>query len=191
MSKKKIPHLLQLAQEMIEEEKISETLEFLHSLEPIDNYTERQKVIFYTLISQIHRIFGDFSKAFETGEKSVQFARNIEQGIEVVDAFLNMARVVHFMGKNRECRNLLEESFEILTNLPQISEKDRNRRLGLYYFYEGNNALKLGKPMKDVMKNDKLSIDLLKKWGSQASLARVFGLHALRLKPSNQHNCPH
>jgi tetratricopeptide (TPR) repeat protein len=179
MRKKKISHLLQLVQEMIEEEKIPEALEFLNSLVPIDNYTERQKVIFYTLISQIHRILGDLSKAYETGEKGLLYAKKIERGIEVADAFLNMARIIHFMGKNRECRDLLEESFEILTNLPQISEKDRNRRLGLYYFYKANNLLKLGGSLSADKGLVDHSIDLLEKWGPQASLARVYAGHGL------------
>ncbi|MHA1522316.1 MAG: tetratricopeptide repeat protein [Promethearchaeota archaeon] len=179
MMKKNISHLLKIAQNMIEEEKISECLEYLISLEPVDQYTDKHKAIFYTLKSKINRFLGNFTKAYEIAEKGMQFANKIEKGVEMVDAFLNMARIIHFMGKNRECSNLLKESYEILTNSTQISEKDRNRRLGLYYFYKGNNLVKLGKPIKAVKENIKHSIDLLEKWGPQASLARSYAGHGL------------
>ena len=163
---------------MIEEEKISEALEFLNSLEPIDKYTDQQKAIFYTRNSEIHRFLGDFPKAYETAKKGIQYANKIERGIDVVDTFLNMARIIHFMGKNRECSNLLKESFEILKNLTQISEKDRKRRMGLYYWYKAQNLFKVGEIMK-TMEYEKLSIDLLEKWGSQFVFARALAGYGL------------
>ncbi|MHA1675447.1 MAG: tetratricopeptide repeat protein [Promethearchaeota archaeon] len=173
MMKKNIPHLLKVAQNMIEEEKISECLEYLISLEPVDQYTEQQKTVFYTLKSEIYRILGDFSNAYETAKIGMQFANKIEKSVEVVDAFLNMARIIHFMGKNRECTNLLTESLTILQNLAQISEKDRQRRMGLFYFYRGQNFVKLG-DMKSCIKYLEDSIVLFKKWGPQALLSPAY-----------------
>ena len=64
-------------------------MEFLESLEPVDSYTELQKVIFYTLMRKIHRSFGNLLKAYETAEKGMHYAKKIEQGIEIVDLILN------------------------------------------------------------------------------------------------------
>ena len=180
MRKKKIQQLLNFARNLIEEEKISEALEFLNSLKPVDKYTDQQKAVFYTRNSEIHRMLGDFPKAYETAERAMQFANKIERGIDVVDTFLNMARIIHFMGKNRECSNLLKESFEILKNLTQISDKDRQRRLGLYYFYKANNFVKFG-DIKKCNEYEKVSIDLLEKWGPQAMLARIYAGYGLGL----------
>jgi len=162
-------------------------LEFLNSLEGVVKYTDQQKAIFYTRNSEIHRILGDFPKAYETAKKGMQFANNIERGIDVVDTFLNMARILHFMGKNRECSNLLKESLEILNNLTQISEKDRKRRMALYYFYKANNFFKLGEFMKCNEYNN-VTIDLLEKWGPQAMLARVYAGFGLGLILSRDFN---
>ena len=74
MNGKKIQNRLQLAQNMFEEGKISESLEVLHSIEPVDNYPERQKAIFYTISSKIHMFLGNVPKASETAEKGMIYA---------------------------------------------------------------------------------------------------------------------
>ena len=173
MVKKKILPSLNLAQNMVEEEKISEALEFLEALEPISKYTDREKVIFYSLLSEIHRILGDFSNAYEFAEEGMQYTDKIEPGIEVVDLFLNKARIIHFMGRNRECTNLLEKSLDILNNSPEISENDRNKRMGLYYFYRCNNLAKLG-DSDEAWAMQKQTIDFIAKWGSQPDVSRSF-----------------
>ena len=145
--KKKIPELLNLAHNMIEEGKISEALEFLKALEPVDKYTERQKTIFYTLTSEIHFYLGNLTKAYETAEKGMQFANIIEKCLEVVDSFLNMANILIYMGRNKESMNLVKESSEILNNLTKISEKDHKQRMGLICTYKGLIFNFLGEPM--------------------------------------------
>ncbi|MHA1473613.1 MAG: tetratricopeptide repeat protein [Promethearchaeota archaeon] len=180
MKKKKIQQLLDFAQNLIEEEKISEALMFLNSLDGVDKYTDQQKAIFYTRNSEIHRMLGDFPKAYEMAEKGMQFVNKIERGVEIVDTFLNMARILHFMGKNEECSNFLKESFEILKKITQISEKDLKRRIGLYYLYKGHNFGKFGEIIKAI-ESLKESIVLLEKWGPQAILARAYSGYGLAL----------
>jgi tetratricopeptide (TPR) repeat protein len=164
---------LLLAQKMIEEEKISEALELLKALEPIDKFTEREKVIFYSLLSEVHRILGDFSNAYDFAEEGMKYTDKIEPGIEVVDLYLNWARIIHFMGRNSECSTSLEKSLDILNNSPVISENDRNKRLGLYYFYRCNNLEKLGEgyAAMDMLEQN---IDFIAKWGSQPDVSRSF-----------------
>jgi len=176
MRKKKIRKLLNLAHNMIGEGKISEALEFLNSLEPVDKYTKRQKTIFYTLKSKIYDFLGDDSKAYETAEKAIEFTKIIDRCIEVVDTFLNMAHILAFKGKNIESMTLLEESSDILKNLTKISEKDRKQRLGLIYLYKGHNYRYLGESMKAI-EFLKDSIDILEKEGSQASLAYAYSYY--------------
>ncbi len=173
---KKIHNSLNVAHIMIEEGKISEALEFLKSLEPVDKFTERQKTIFYTLTSEIHIYLGNLPKAYETAEKGMQFAKKIEKCIEVVDTFLNMANILVFLNKFKESMNLLKDSSEILQNLTKISEKDRKQRMGLIYYYKGANFHYLQEPMKalEIMED---AIDLLEKWGSQASLAQAYAFY--------------
>jgi len=130
---KKIPDLLQHAHNMIEEGKLSETLEFLKSSKPIDNYTEREKTIFYTLTSKIHYYLGNYSEAYEIAEKGMYFAKRSERGLDVVDSFLNMIQCLRVNNKPMESMNLLEESSEILKNLTKISEEDHKQRMGLIY----------------------------------------------------------
>ncbi|MHA1745561.1 MAG: hypothetical protein ACTSWW_06150 [Promethearchaeota archaeon] len=173
MSKKKIPPSFRRAQDLIEEGHFAEGLEFLRSLEPIDDYTGSQKTIFYTLSSEIHFFLGDYPKAFETGEKGMQFANNIEMNLEVVDAFINMANLLKYKGKNRESMKLLEESAEILHNLSTISEKDQKQRLGFIYLQKGVAYSHRG-DSENAIKNLEESINLLGKWGSQAHLAQAY-----------------
>ena len=175
MKKKRIQNLLNLAHTLIEEGKLSEALEFLNSLEPVDKYTEQQKTIFYTLISRIQIYLSNYKKAYETAEKGMQFANKIEKCIEVVDMFLNMAFILGVLGKNRESMNLLKESLEILKNLTKISEKDRKLRMGLINLYQGYNFHTLGETMNsiEILKD---AIDLLEKWGSQYDIAKAYTL---------------
>jgi tetratricopeptide (TPR) repeat protein len=175
MSKKKIHNLLLRSHEMIEKGKIAESLELLRSLEPVHKYSEQQKAIFYTLTSEIHLLLGDYIKAYEIAENGMECADKIDMNIDVVDTFLNMAHILMYTGKNRESMNLLKKSSEILKNLPQISEKDRNRRMGEIYSFEGFNFYLFGE-MTKAIKILKESIDLLEKWGSQSALARAYAL---------------
>ncbi len=172
---KEIEQVFQLASEMIDEGKLSEALEILNALEPIDEYTERQKAIFYSLKSEIHWFLGNYPKAYETAEKGRQMAKNIERSIEVIDLFLNMALISVGMGKFFESLNLLEESAEILQNLPQISEKDRKQRTGIIYLIKGADFHYLGE-MMNAIEMLKVAIDLLEKWGPQTHLAIAYAL---------------
>jgi hypothetical protein len=88
--KNKIHNLIH-AQNLIEEEKLSEALDVLHSLEPIDTYSELQKATFYTLKSEIHHNLGHYKEAYEMAEKGTAYAKNSKKSLEVVDAFINMA----------------------------------------------------------------------------------------------------
>jgi len=176
MEKKNPQDLLNLANEMIEEEKIFEALEFLNSLEPIDEFTDREKTIFYTLKSEIHEILFKNQKAYETAEKGIQFAKKIGNGIEVVDAYLKMGKCLLSMGKFKESIDLLEKSSEILSNLTQISEKDRNRRMGRIGIIIGANFYNIGETMKSIELFNE-SIDLLKNWDSKAYLALAYGFY--------------
>ncbi len=173
---KKIRNSLNVAHNMIEEGKISEALEFLKSLEPVDKYTERQKTIFYTITSEIHYYLGNYLKAYEKAEKGMQFAKKIEKCLEIVDSFLNMANILIFLNKFKESMNLLKESSEILNNLTKISEKDRKQRMGLIYYYKGTIFHYLQEPKKalEIMGD---AIDLLEKWGSQVSLAQAYAFY--------------
>ena len=166
MKKKKNQDLLHLAQDMIEEEKIFEALEFLKSLEPVDEYNDREKTIFYTLNSEIHCILNNNQKSYEMAEKAIQSAKKIDNGLEVVDALLRMGSILISMGKNKEGMDYLEESSEILSNLTQVSEKDSKRRMALILSYKGIFFYNIGETLKGIeMFND--AIDLLKKWDSK------------------------
>jgi len=174
MEKKNPQELLHFAHEMIEEGKISEVLEFLNLIEPVDNYTERQKAKFYTLQSKIYFFLGNLPKAYEMAEKGMQFARKTERCLEVLDTFLNMADILIFNVKNIETLNLLEEISEILKSLTKISEKDRKQRMGLIYLYKGSVYTRDQIKLFQILEN---SIDLLEIWGSQANLARAYSLY--------------
>ena len=171
--KKNTSDLLKVAHDMIEEGQILESLEYLNSLEPIDEYTDREKTVFYTLNSEIHEILFNYPKSYEMAEKGMMFAKKIEKGIEVVDALLTMGRTLLSIGKSKESMDLLEESYEILSNLTMISEKDRNQKLGRISAYKGANFFNLGETMKSI-EMFKDSIDLLKIWDSKANLALVY-----------------
>ncbi|QEE17598.1 tetratricopeptide repeat protein [Promethearchaeum syntrophicum] len=174
--KKNIQDLLNVAQDMIDDGKISECLEYLKSLKPIKEYTEREKTIFYTLNSEIHLILFNITKSYVIAKKGIRFARKIEKSIELVDALLIMVKNLVIMGKISESMDLLEESSEVLMNLPQVSEKDRKRRLGLIFLIQGLNFYQLGKMMESSEKINK-SIDLLQKWNSKANLALAYAFY--------------
>ncbi len=173
MEKKNVQEFLQLGRDMIEEEKILEALEFLKSLEPVDEYTDREKTVFYTLTSEIHCILSNYPKSYEFAEKAIQSAKKFDNSIEIVDSLLRMGRILISMGKNKESMDFLEESSEILSNLKQISEKDREQRMALIYSYKGIRFYNLGETIKSIeIFND--AIDLLKKWDSKANLAVAY-----------------
>ncbi|MHA1647950.1 MAG: hypothetical protein ACTSVL_10290 [Promethearchaeota archaeon] len=176
MEKKNPQELLHLAHEMIEEGKILESLEYLNSLEPIDEITNREKTIFYNLKSEIHWILFDNQESYEAAEKGIHYAKKIGNGIEVVDAHLRMGKVFLSMGKFKESMDLLEKSSEILNNLTKISEKDRNRRIGRINMITGAIFYNLGETMKSIEQFDK-SIELLKKWDSKAYLALAYSFY--------------
>jgi len=174
--KKKIHDLLQLASDMIEEEKILEALEFLNSLESVDEYTDKEKTVFYTLTSEIHCILNNYQEYYEMAEKGIKFSKKIDKSIEVVDALLRMGRILISMGKNKESIVYLEESSEILSDLTQVSEKDRKRRMGLILSYKGIRLYNIGESIKaNEIFND--AIDLLKKWDSKANLVTAYAFY--------------
>jgi len=173
MRKKKIQHELNLAEEKFKEGKLSEALEILYSLEPINNFTKNQKAMFFTLNTNNHLYLGNYPKAYEMADLGMQFANKIERCMEVVDVFLNMAFILRILGKEMESMNLLNESSEILQNLEKISEKDRKRRMGLIHLYKGQNFFSLGES-KNSIEELKNAIDLLEKWGSQVNIAIAY-----------------
>ena len=175
---------------MIEEENILEALEFLNSLEQVNEYTEREKSVFYTLNSEIHCILNNYQKSYEMAEKAIQSAKKIDNGLEVVDALLRMGRILTSMGKNKESMDYLEESFEILSNLTQISEKDRKRRMGLILSYKGISFYNMGESVKAIEKfND--GIDLLKIWDSKANLATAYAFYGNLIRLTGEFNKAH
>ncbi len=185
--KKKIQDLLQLARDMIEEEKILEALEYLNSLEPVDEYTEQEKTVFYTLNSEIHFILNNYHKSYEYAEKGIQFAKKIDKGLEVVDALIRMGIILISMGKNKESIDYLEESSDILSDLTQVSEKDRKRRLGLILSYKGIRFYNMGESIKaNEIFND--AIDLLKKWDSKANLATAYTFYGISIRLIGEFN---
>jgi len=173
MRKKKIQHELNLAEEKFKEGKLSEALEILYSLEPLNNFTKNQKAMFFTLNTNNHIYLGNYPKAYEMADLGMQFANKIERCMEVVDVFLNMAFILRILGKEMESMNLLNESSEILQNLEKISEKDRKRRMGLIHLYKGQNFFSLGES-KNSIEELKNAIDLLEKWGSQVNIAIAY-----------------
>jgi len=179
--KKNIQDLLYLAQDMIEEEKILEALEFLKSLEPVDEFNDLEKTIFYTLNSEIHCILNNYQESYEMAEKAIQSTKKIDNGLEVVDALLRMGRILISLGKNKESIVYLEESSEILSDLTQVSEKDRKRRLGLILSYKGIRLYNMGESIKaNEIFND--AINLLKMWDSKANLATTYAFYALSIR---------
>ncbi len=176
MRKKKIQNSLNLAHDMFEEGKLSESLEILNSLEPVNNFSKNQKAMFYTLKTKIHLYLGNYPKAYEMADLGMHFANKIEKCIEVVDIFLNMAFILEILGKKMESMNLLNESSEILQNLTKISEKDRKSRMGLIHLYKGQNFFHLGEMVNcfDELKN---AIDLLEKWGPQLNIAIAYAFY--------------
>jgi tetratricopeptide (TPR) repeat protein len=173
MRRKLIPEILDQAHQLLEEEKIFEGLDFLRTIQSVKKFTPTQKVIYYTLVSKFYRILGDFSQAYENGKESLNFSHYIKNGIEKVDCFLNMARIIHFMGRNRECKDLLEKSTEILNDRNTMTGDEHNRRMGLLLFFKGHNAFKMGEWDKAV-NLWKESIDFLEIYGSDAELARAY-----------------
>ncbi len=187
MRKKKIQNSLNLAHDMYEEGKLSESLEILNSLEPVDNFSEHQKVIFYTIYSKNYIYSGNYPKAYEMAEKGMHFANKIEKCIEVADAFLNMAFILSFLGKKNESMNLMKEISEILQNLTNISEKDRKRRMGLIYLYKGRIFFYLGESIKSI-ENLKDAIDLLEKWGSRYNVAIAYAFSGGMYQITGEYN---
>ncbi|MHA1675507.1 MAG: tetratricopeptide repeat protein [Promethearchaeota archaeon] len=171
----KVQKSLNLARDKIEDGKFQEALELLKSLQPVDDYNEKLKAIFYTLNSEINIILGNYPKAYEFAEKGFQYAKKIDPCKESVDTFLNMAFIFGILGKREESMKLGEEIFEILQNLTNISESDRNQRLGLLFFYKGYNYNSLGEIMYAIEVLEK-SIVLLKKCNLQGNLARSYSL---------------
>ena len=177
MDKKKIQYVLPLAHDMLDKGHLSDALEVLNSLEPVGTYAERQKLIFYTLMSKIHVILMNYSEAYEMADKGMRCAQNLEKNIEIVDLFICRAFILNYYRKTQESMNLLEESSTILQYVPQISETDLQRRMGLVYLNKGHNYKSLGK-LTNAIEMYEASIDLLEKWGSQSSLAHAYVYYA-------------
>ncbi|MHA1746557.1 MAG: tetratricopeptide repeat protein [Promethearchaeota archaeon] len=174
---KKIQNSLKHAHEMIEEGRLSKASEILTSLEPTDNCNEQQKAVFYTLRSKLEIFSGNRPKAYEMAEKGMLCARNIKICLEVVDAFVQMAYIYISLGKGTESKQLLTESDEILQNLPQISEKDRQQRKGIIYIHRGIVLFQSGE-FRNSIKDLEEGIELLKKWGgSKANIVQAYAFY--------------
>lgn len=173
----KIQKLLRLAHEMIEQGQLSKSSDILTSLEPVDNYTEQQKAVFYTLKSKLEVFSGNRLKAYEMAEKGIQCTKTIEGCLEAVNAFIQMAYIYLLLGKDTESTQLLTKSDEILLNLPQIAEKDRQQRRGIILIYKGVILFHFGE-FRDAIKDFNEGIELLKNWGgSKAIIVQAYAFY--------------
>jgi len=165
--------ILQKGEEMIEAGQFSEILEFFHSLEPVDRYLGNQKVHFYTLQSKAYYYLGNYPKADEMGQKAVHLAQNTKNSLEVVDAILNLAKILKFMERNNESLVLLDSFSYNIEQLKNLSEQERKRRIGLSYVHRGGNQYYLGDTMK-AFENLQESVRILEIWGKEGDKALAF-----------------
>ncbi|MHA1619431.1 MAG: tetratricopeptide repeat protein [Promethearchaeota archaeon] len=173
MEEKVFQQVVNRAEDIFEEGKMAEALECLTSLEPVDQYSEREKALFYDLSSKIYVYTGNYQKAYETAQKSRESAKKIEQSIAIVDSNLSMALILNATGKIPESLNLLKENAGIIKKLSNISNKERMLKLGINRTWEGINYYYLGE-IAQSLEHLKNAIDLLEQGGSQASLALAY-----------------
>ncbi|MCK5342106.1 MAG: tetratricopeptide repeat protein, partial [Candidatus Heimdallarchaeota archaeon] len=175
MREHEIQTRLQLAQKMLEEEQFSKGIEFLHSLEPVENYTDRQKARFYTLLSQNYRFLENEPKACKNAEKGMEYAQKNENNIEAFDTFLNMAHSQLDLKKYEESLKLLEDCAEILQKIPPISEQGRNWRIGKIYYFKGSNFYWLRKRALTIEKL-LIAVEHLEKGNAPVYLATSYSM---------------
>ena len=114
---------------------------FCQSLEPVDRQVGRHRVQFYTLQSKAYMYVGNYPKAQEMGVIAVQLAQNIKNSLEVVDSQLNLIEILKFMERNTESLALLDDCSHKIKQLKNITEHERNRRMGLCFFHQGGKEM--------------------------------------------------
>ena len=70
---------------------VEEALEFLNSLEAVDQYPDREKLIFFMLTSKIHHFLENYTKAYKNADIGIQCAKTMEGCLEKVDIHLKNA----------------------------------------------------------------------------------------------------
>lgn len=176
--KKSFAQSLQKAEVMLETGLFSELIEFCHTLEPVDRNPGRQKVQFYTLQSNAFRYMGNYQKAYETGKIAVHLAQNIKNCLEVVDALLNLVDIEMFMERNTESLTLLDDFSLKIEQLENISEKERNRRIGISYLQRQVNHYYLGTPLETIDLLHK-GVELLEIWGTEVDIAFCYSIFGI------------
>ena len=137
--------LLHLADIMIVSGKIDETRELLNFLGDVNNFTLEQKADFYEIQRVINMIIKDLPKAHEMGKKAVKFARDGIKSDVTIGIFINYSITLINEGKYNESIEILNESFEMIQKINNLTKKQENFRVGSIHFWKGYTLKILGK----------------------------------------------
>jgi len=157
---------LKQAEQLMNEGKYQEALLFLNNFEGKQELTDSDSLSLYLLKSSILNKLGHYQESYKSGEQAYQESQNLKSYLQSIDALVNMARALVWLGDLEKANNLVVESEDLLKSLIHESSIDLEQREASIAFVNATISWFRG-DMNQAIEYGKYSLKLSEKLGNK------------------------
>jgi tetratricopeptide (TPR) repeat protein len=130
------------AKKIFEEGKFEKALSLIKKFEGKKNLTPMDQLSCNLLKSSILNRFGNYEESLKFAEKAYQESQELKNNLSSIDALVNMAWALTFLGDLEKALDLTEQGVDLFGTLNKISIKEREKveadlvfiKSGVYFY---------------------------------------------------------